>query len=80
MASLFVGRERILKPDHERPAMDKIVLITGASRGIGAATARLLAHNGYAVAINYRARAEAAEKVVADYCRQFWSKIVVTFD
>lgn len=43
--------------------MDKIVLITGASRGIGAATARLAAHNGYAVAINYRARAEAAEAV-----------------
>ncbi|MCA9793236.1 MAG: SDR family NAD(P)-dependent oxidoreductase [Candidatus Eremiobacteraeota bacterium] len=46
--------------------MDKIVLITGASRGIGAATARLLAHNGYAVAINYRARAEAAEKVAQE--------------
>ncbi|MGE0490122.1 MAG: SDR family oxidoreductase [Vulcanimicrobiota bacterium] len=41
--------------------MDKIVLITGASRGIGAATARLAAENGYAVAINYRTQAEAAE-------------------
>lgn len=43
--------------------MKKIMLITGASRGIGAATARLAARNGYAVCINYRAQQEAAEKL-----------------
>src|SRR5262245_51546893 len=35
---------------------DKVMLITGASRGIGAATARLAAARGYAVAINYLSR------------------------
>ena len=34
--------------------MDKVVLITGGSRGIGAATARLAAQRGYAVCVNYR--------------------------
>jgi len=42
------------------------MLITGASRGIGAATARLAAARGYAVAINYVARQDAAETVAAD--------------
>jgi NAD(P)-dependent dehydrogenase (short-subunit alcohol dehydrogenase family) len=42
-----------------------IALITGASRGIGAATAKLAATQGYAVCVNYRKRADAAEGVVA---------------
>lgn len=45
--------------------MDKVMLITGASRGIGAATALLAAERGYAVAINYRREREAAEALVA---------------
>ncbi|KRV81797.1 SDR family oxidoreductase [Pseudomonas citronellolis] len=44
--------------------MRKVMLITGASRGIGAATALLAAERGYAVAINYRHRREAADGVV----------------
>ena len=44
--------------------MSKIVLITGGSRGIGAATALLAARAGYAVAVNYSASALAAEQVV----------------
>jgi NAD(P)-dependent dehydrogenase (short-subunit alcohol dehydrogenase family) len=44
---------------------DRILLVTGGSRGIGAATARLAAARGYAVAVNYRERREAADAVVA---------------
>ncbi|MEO5823427.1 MAG: SDR family oxidoreductase [Vicinamibacteraceae bacterium] len=43
----------------------RVVLVTGGSRGIGAATARLAAARGYAVAVNYRARRDAADAVVA---------------
>jgi NAD(P)-dependent dehydrogenase (short-subunit alcohol dehydrogenase family) len=45
--------------------MSRIAVITGGSRGIGAATAKLLAANGYDVAINYRSRQAAAEAVAA---------------
>jgi|SRR5436190_1653117 len=46
--------------------MPKVLLITGASRGIGAATARLAAARGFAVAVNYRLREADAESVVAE--------------
>jgi NAD(P)-dependent dehydrogenase (short-subunit alcohol dehydrogenase family) len=46
--------------------MSKIVLITGGSRGIGAACARVLAGKGYDVAVNYAGNAGAAAAVVAD--------------
>lgn len=44
--------------------MKKIILITGGSRGIGAATARLAAQRGYAVAISYISNKVAADSVV----------------
>jgi NAD(P)-dependent dehydrogenase (short-subunit alcohol dehydrogenase family) len=44
----------------------RIVLITGSSRGIGAATARLAAAQGYDVAVNYTRDKEGASAVVAD--------------
>lgn len=44
--------------------MSNIVLITGGSRGIGAATALLAARAGYAVAVNYSANSLAADEVV----------------
>ena len=46
--------------------MQKIVLVTGGSRGIGAATAMLAAKCGYAVALNYRSDAARAEQVLAN--------------
>jgi len=44
--------------------MSGTLLVTGASRGIGAAVARLAAERGYAVCVNYKTSAEAAEQVV----------------
>lgn len=44
--------------------MKPLVLITGSSRGIGAATAFLAAAQGYAVAVNYTANSLAADEVV----------------
>ena len=44
--------------------MDKVMLITGGSRGIGAATALGAARQGYAVVLSYRTEAKAAAQVV----------------
>ena len=45
-----------------------IALVTGGSRGIGAATALALAERGYDVLISYRNKAARAEDVVARVC------------
>jgi len=45
--------------------MRRVAVITGASRGIGAATALVLAQQGFGVVVNYRSSAEQAEQVVA---------------
>ncbi len=50
--------------DHS--ASGKVVVVTGGSRGIGAATAVLAATAGYAVCVNYRRDAASAERIVSD--------------
>ena len=44
--------------------MSKVLLITGASRGIGAETARLAAARGYALCLNYRSNETAASELL----------------
>lgn len=46
--------------------MQKVVIVTGGGRGIGASTAILLASKGYRVCVNYRKDHAAAESVVAE--------------
>ncbi len=46
--------------------MNKILIVTGGSRGIGAATAKLAAAQGYQVCVNYLTNQQAADAVVAD--------------
>jgi len=53
-----------------------VCVITGGSRGIGAATAVLLAQRGWDVAISYRVRDDEAERVVTD-CRALGRRAVV---
>jgi NAD(P)-dependent dehydrogenase (short-subunit alcohol dehydrogenase family) len=60
--------------------MNRTLLITGGSRGIGAATARLAAARGYAVCVNYRDNREAAEAVVADVERAGARALAVAAD
>ena len=60
--------------------MSGTIVITGAGRGIGAATARLAAQRGYAVCVNYRSNRAAADGVVADIARAGGKAIAVAAD
>lgn len=44
----------------------KVLVVTGGGRGIGAATARLAAHSGYRVCVNYRKQKDAAETLARE--------------
>jgi len=50
--------------------VSKVLVVTGSSRGIGAAIALLGAKEGYAVAVNYRSDRDAAEALVRDIANQ----------
>ena len=49
-----------------RPGLNKVLIVTGGSRGIGAATVRLAAAKGYVVCVNYLRNQQAAEVVVRE--------------
>lgn len=60
--------------------MSGVIVVTGASRGIGAATARLAAWHGYQVCVNYRASEQLATAVVADITEYGGNAIAVRAD
>jgi len=60
--------------------LSKIVLITGGSRGIGAATALLAARQGYVVAVNYTTNSLAADEVVRQIRQEGGQAITVQAD
>ncbi len=60
--------------------MSKVMIVTGGGRGIGAATARLAAARGYAVAVNYRKDSDSADRVVDEIVRAGGRAIAVAGD
>lgn len=60
--------------------MSKVMIVTGASRGIGAAVARLAGERGYNVAVNYSRAKEKAEGVVKDIEKSGQRAIAVPAD
>ena len=60
--------------------MGQVMIVTGASRGIGAATARLAAERGYAVCVNYMRNQDTADTVVRDITGQGGRAIAVPAD
>ena len=61
-------------------ASKQVLLVTGGSRGIGAATCLLAAQKGYAVAVNYASNAQAAQDVVQQIAKAGGQAIAVQGD
>ena len=55
-----------LLPDNLQKLKDQVAVITGASRGIGKASAIALGEEGASIVVNYASNSEAADKVVAE--------------
>jgi NAD(P)-dependent dehydrogenase (short-subunit alcohol dehydrogenase family) len=60
--------------------VDKVIIVTGGSRGIGAATVRLAAQQGYAVALSYLRSGEMAQGIVDEIERAGGRAIAIASD
>ena len=60
--------------------MKQVMVVTGSSRGIGAATALMASRRGYAVCINYVSNGDAAEQLRAQIAGEGGEAIVVRGD
>lgn len=58
----------------------KVAIVTGASKGIGAAAAKALAAEGAAIAVNYSSGRESAERVVSEITREGGKAIAIQAD
>ncbi len=58
---------------------DKVALVTGASQGLGRATALLLAQEGAKVVVNYRRSPERAEKVVREIKEKYGTEAIAVY-
>src|SRR3984957_4537171 len=59
-------RDAMLSPNQARGKMRQVMIVTGGTRGIGEAVARLAAKRGFAVALTYQSNKALADAVVAD--------------
>ena len=60
--------------------MEKIALVTGSSRGIGRAIAKVLAQDGYKVCINYRVRQDCAQSLSEELTAAGYTAMTVQAD
>ena len=60
--------------------LNRTALITGASRGIGSACARLLAHHGFNVAVHYHCGQQEAEQLVQELKQEGCAALAVAAD
>jgi 3-oxoacyl-[acyl-carrier protein] reductase len=80
--ALALGRANVYArwPSQNTDMNEVRALVTGASRGIGAAVARALARAGHPVIINYRSRDEAARAVADEIERDGGEAVLARFD